>query len=429
MSIVDEMVKETILEHSGVKGMHWGQRLYQNPDGSYTELGKARRRVGYKETPADDNVNIGGKAYKDMTRSELKAAKKRARHNEKMRREAREFNRDKADAMKKADLDFITKHLDKFSNEEIETVVDRYKRMQVIKDLNKAEKSSKTDAIIDKAIKYLDKAATASDKISRIYNNIQDSGSKKREKEKKQRELDKMDLELDKLRKNEKSKTEIYNEKIKEIEYNKKKREEAAELEDWKEKRERQKKKDEYEYLDYIETLAHKRKKEKLDRLKVQEEIKNKKNNKGGKGITDDDLEKIVEYLKDNDVIISGSSNLAGKGNSWFNKIINNKKSDHTYSDKDIKDIYKNLDNYTEDLYKRNSTSSDNYWSSQKFGGDYERDKRWNKQLEKKGYAYYDKMIKEIASKYRKERNMNKDAAVKKAEQYVDDFLLNNGYY
>ena len=38
--------KANALKHSGRKGMHWGERNYQNPDGTWTELGKARRRKG-----------------------------------------------------------------------------------------------------------------------------------------------------------------------------------------------------------------------------------------------------------------------------------------------------------------------------------------------------------------------------------------------
>ena len=33
------------LAHHGIKGMHWGVRRYQNPDGSYTAEG--RKRYGY----------------------------------------------------------------------------------------------------------------------------------------------------------------------------------------------------------------------------------------------------------------------------------------------------------------------------------------------------------------------------------------------
>ena len=33
-----------VIIHSGVKGQKWGERRYQNPDGTYPEEGKARRR-------------------------------------------------------------------------------------------------------------------------------------------------------------------------------------------------------------------------------------------------------------------------------------------------------------------------------------------------------------------------------------------------
>lgn len=34
------------LKHSGIKGQKWGERRYQNEDGTYTEEGKQRRRKG-----------------------------------------------------------------------------------------------------------------------------------------------------------------------------------------------------------------------------------------------------------------------------------------------------------------------------------------------------------------------------------------------
>lgn len=38
----------TTLTHYGIKGMRWGVRRYQNPDGSLTEHGKKRVRKEYK---------------------------------------------------------------------------------------------------------------------------------------------------------------------------------------------------------------------------------------------------------------------------------------------------------------------------------------------------------------------------------------------
>jgi len=38
---------EEVLAHHGVKGMHWGVRRYQNPDGSLTKEGQ--KRYGVKD--------------------------------------------------------------------------------------------------------------------------------------------------------------------------------------------------------------------------------------------------------------------------------------------------------------------------------------------------------------------------------------------
>lgn len=195
---VQSLLDETFaLQHYGVKGQKWGQRNYQNPDGTYTELGKERRRVGYKKEEGSEDTpktKISGKAYKDMTRKERRAAKRKARHNEAERRERREFNRDKAEAIQNGDLDFVNKHLEKFSNDEIATVVNRYKTMQIIRDMDAADKAKKhknADHYIDKAIHYLEKAGDVTAAVTRIRDKINDSNKKSAESKKAQLDYDK----------------------------------------------------------------------------------------------------------------------------------------------------------------------------------------------------------------------------------------------
>lgn len=60
-------MNERELSHSGVIGMRWGRRLYQNKDGTYTALGKARRRKG----------SIGGK-YDRLFEPTIKRGKDKA---------------------------------------------------------------------------------------------------------------------------------------------------------------------------------------------------------------------------------------------------------------------------------------------------------------------------------------------------------------
>lgn len=39
---MNEFLNDIEVYHSGIKGMHWGIRRYQNPDGSLTAAGKKR---------------------------------------------------------------------------------------------------------------------------------------------------------------------------------------------------------------------------------------------------------------------------------------------------------------------------------------------------------------------------------------------------
>ena len=46
----EDLLLEDYLAHSGIKGMHWGIRRYQNSDGTLTEEGKRRYLKGYNDS-------------------------------------------------------------------------------------------------------------------------------------------------------------------------------------------------------------------------------------------------------------------------------------------------------------------------------------------------------------------------------------------
>ena len=73
------------LEHHGIKGQHWGQRRFQNPDGSLTSAGKKRYGSSFEEKKkewAKDPKKVY-KHRKAFTAEEIeKAAQKQAAQNE-----------------------------------------------------------------------------------------------------------------------------------------------------------------------------------------------------------------------------------------------------------------------------------------------------------------------------------------------------------
>lgn len=66
------------LKHAGILGQKWGRRLYQNPDGTYTELGKIRKRQSRKDSYSSDYVRSRSKRnVKEMSNEELRFATER----------------------------------------------------------------------------------------------------------------------------------------------------------------------------------------------------------------------------------------------------------------------------------------------------------------------------------------------------------------
>lgn len=70
------------LEHFGIPGMKWGQRRYQNEDGTYTEAGKERRNLGRAIKDRYDNYKERHKPVRKMTDQELQQRLNRARNED-----------------------------------------------------------------------------------------------------------------------------------------------------------------------------------------------------------------------------------------------------------------------------------------------------------------------------------------------------------
>ncbi len=65
------------ISHSGVLNMKWGQRKYQNPDGTWTEEGKARRRAMYEKAKSSKKPSPVIKVIKGPKQESAKPVQKK----------------------------------------------------------------------------------------------------------------------------------------------------------------------------------------------------------------------------------------------------------------------------------------------------------------------------------------------------------------
>lgn len=87
---VDPMTSDEIY-HYGTKGMHWGERLYQNPDGSLTSLGKLRygNKSNYSRVQA---AKASIKKKKIQARTDAEVAKYRKKAQETYNKELKKHS-------------------------------------------------------------------------------------------------------------------------------------------------------------------------------------------------------------------------------------------------------------------------------------------------------------------------------------------------
>lgn len=132
--------------HSGVKGMKWGHRLYQNKDGSLTALG--RLRYGRKDAKRK------AAAAKPKTKTETK----------------KDLEKRKQEILKSRSAKELYKNADLFSTQELQTAYNRLQLEKNILSLSPKE-VNKGEQFVSNAIKAGKTISEAAETSIKVYNN------------------------------------------------------------------------------------------------------------------------------------------------------------------------------------------------------------------------------------------------------------------
>lgn len=169
-----ELDESDDLEHAGTKGMKWGQRRYQNPDGSLTPLGRIRYNKGLK------------KKAKEAAKSEKVSAKKEAKSKKKAEKKSKAEDIKLYDKLKKTKVS-------EMSDDDLKKYKDRmFLEAQAIENKNKHKqaKANRIRAFVDKiknAADLLQSISSITESVSKLRRRAKavNKGNKDKDKDNK----------------------------------------------------------------------------------------------------------------------------------------------------------------------------------------------------------------------------------------------------
>ena len=130
---MDSELNNDYLAHHGIKNQKWGQRRFQNYDGSLTSEGRKRYGVG--------ESNLSRRERKQAEKAKAKAAKTRAKANSKKKADAQ-----KAVEQKQKRMDYLRDHPEKIykyrkdlTQDDVTEIMQKVKFDQSLQDIRKTE--------------------------------------------------------------------------------------------------------------------------------------------------------------------------------------------------------------------------------------------------------------------------------------------------
>jgi len=171
------------LAHHGIKNQKWGQRRFQNYDGSLTSEGRKRYGVG--------ESNLSKRERKQAEKAKVKAAKERAKANGKKKADAQ-----KAAEQKQKRMDYLRDHPEKIykyrkelTQDDVTDIMQKVKFDRSLQDIRKDEVGRGMKKIenirqnVEMGLKWYQTGKNAYNTIAEVHNAILDmSGNNDRKR-------------------------------------------------------------------------------------------------------------------------------------------------------------------------------------------------------------------------------------------------------